>query len=42
MIREAGFEQGFVISHSPDVVESLPGRIEIFVKSDGTREITVR
>ena len=42
MIRDAGFEQGFVISHSPDVVESLPGRIEIVVGRDGTRRIEVR
>jgi DNA repair exonuclease SbcCD ATPase subunit len=37
MIREAGFEQGFVISHSPDVVESLPGRIEIVASKSGSK-----
>lgn len=42
MIRDAGFEQAFVISHSPDVVESLPGCIEIVVGKDGSRRIEVR
>jgi hypothetical protein len=31
-----GFRQGFVVAHSPDVLASLPGRIEIVGGKDGS------
>jgi DNA repair exonuclease SbcCD ATPase subunit len=36
MIREVGFSQAFVISHSNEVSESLPGRIEIVAGKNGS------
>lgn len=36
-----GFQQAFVVAHSPDVSYSLPGRIQITVHEDGMRSIVV-
>jgi hypothetical protein len=36
-----GFKQGFIVSHSPELDEMFSGRIEILVKKDGTRTISV-
>ena len=36
-----GFKQGFVVTHSPDIDEMFPGRIEILVRKDGSRELSV-
>lgn len=36
-----GFKQGFVVSHSPDIDAMFQGRIEILVKKDGTRTVSV-
>lgn len=36
-----GFNQGFIVSHSPEVDAVFPGRIEILVKKDGSRIISV-
>lgn len=38
---EYGYEQAFVISHTPDTSEVFPGRIEILVGRDGSRRVTV-
>jgi len=37
MVHSAGFEQAFVVAHSPDVMEALPGRIEVIGGDKGSR-----